>query len=247
VDFFRTLLAIVVCVTTLTACVSSRYQMASKNVPPPASLNIAATQPPVELALKSVIAYKGPGSWKEEALWDEYVVEIHNQGEQPLTIVAATLVDFAGDRHVAGTDPWDLEKESLTLEKQYRHRGVDFARAAAPGVLIVGAGYATIASAGIFSAAAGGAAVATVIALPVYYGIVIGVNHYNKKDVMEEFTRRRVALPLTLGSGESRIGSLFFPMTPNPQSLDLQWSIGPANGVAVIPLQALHGLHAKNK
>jgi len=233
--------------TTLSGCVSTKYEMASKDTPPAVPLNIATVQPPVALKVSTVISYKGPGSWKQEALWDEYVVVIHNQGDQPLTIRAAALLDPGGEPRAPGSDPWDLEKESQTLEQRYLRAGVAFVRAAGPGVLILGAGAAAVASAGIFSAAAGTAATATVIALPVYYVVVFSVNHSNKNDVVAEFARRRLNLPLTLTPGESRTGSLFFPMTPNPQALNLQYLSAQAAGEAVLTLEALHGLHVKNE
>src|SRR5271166_6506687 len=92
----------------------------------------------------TLISYGGPGSWKREALWDEYVVTLVNHGERPLTIDSATLADSAGTPYAPGSDPWALEKQSKKLEKQYRKNGQAFVRAAGPGVLIVGAGAATV-------------------------------------------------------------------------------------------------------
>jgi len=227
----------------LAACVATKYEKAPQDTAPPVPLNLAAAQPPIELALRTVIVYNGPGSWKREALWDEYVVTIHNQNAQPLTITAAALVDFAGASHAPGVDPWALEKESQTLEQQYQRAGVAFARSAAPHALIIGAGAAAGATGGMLSAAAATAAAASVVALPVYYVVILGVNHSNKTAVTAEFTRRRLVLPLTLTPGELHTGSFFFPMAANPQSLDLQWSSGPARGELVLSLQPLHGLH----
>ena len=86
--------------------------------------------------------------------------------------------------------------------KQYRDHGEAFLRAAGPGVLIVGVGAATVSAAAgstvFISAGVAGAAVATVVVLPVYYLSVLGINHHNKKAVMTEFKRRRLPLPLML-------------------------------------------------
>jgi len=175
--------------------------------------------------LAALITYGGPGSWKREALWDEYVVTLENRGERPLTIDSATLAGSAGTPYAAGSDPWALEKQSKKLEKQYRDRGEAFIRAAGPGVLIVGAGAATVSAAAgssaLISAGVAGAAIAAVVVLPVYYLTVFGINHHNKKAVMTEFKRRRLPLPLTLAPGENRTGSLFYPMVRMPSSLAL--------------------------
>lgn len=240
---YSALIAIVAVAITVASCISPRYKLARKDTPPVVPLNIVAAQPPVELALNAVIIYKGPGSWKREALWDEYVVTIRNEGEEPLTIAAATLVDFAGASLEPGVDPWVLEKRSQTLEQRYRSAGVAFARNALPGVLILGTGTGALMAAGAFSAALGTIAVATVVALPVYYIVVLSVNHSNKSAVKAEFARRRLALPITLGPGEMHTGSLFFPMVPNPQSLGAHWVSGPAGGDVRVSLEFLRGLH----
>jgi hypothetical protein len=239
------LIAIVAGATALPGCLATKYQMAGKDTPPPIPLNLAASQPPVEMALDTVIVYKGAGSWKREALWDEYVVTIRNQGGQALTIADPILVDFGGASRAPGVDPWALAKESQSLEQRYKRAGIAFARSAAPGVLIVGAGAGAIASAGIFSAAAATAATATVIALPVYYVVIASVNHSNKKAIVAEFTRRRLVLPLTLEAGATLTGSFFFPMVPNPQSLNLPWSSGADGGELPLSLEPLHGLHVR--
>jgi hypothetical protein len=150
--------------------------------------------------------------------------------------------------YAAGSDPWALEKQSKKLEKQYRDRGEAFLRAAGPGVLIIGVGAASASA-----AAAGGAvfvapavasvAVVTIVALPVYYLSVVGINHHNKKAVMTEFSRRRLPLPLTLAPGETRTGSLFYPMVRSPGSLSLYISSGSGTTTAVLPLEFLHALH----
>jgi hypothetical protein len=230
----------------LSGCISPKYRMAANSTPAPAPLQLAAVQGPLELALNTVIIFKGAGSWKREALWDEYVVTLHNRGEQALTISDPVLIDNAGTPHAPGADPWALEKESLRLEKSYRRTGVAFARNTVPGVLILGTGAAAVGSAGVFSAGAATAATATVVALPVYYLVVVGVNHTNKKSVATEFKRRRLVLPLTLEPGETRTGSWFLPMVPSPQSLNLHWSNSSASGAAVLSLESLHGIHAKS-
>ncbi len=225
----------------LSGCVSAKYKMARKGTPPPVPLNLAVTQPPVATVLNTVIIYQGPGSWKRAAFWDEYVVTVRNQGDQPLTITSAVLADSAGVTRDPRGDPWALEKESKTLEQKYRDAGVAFARNAGPGLVIAGAGVGGIAAAGAFSAAVGPIAVGTLVVLPVYYLTVWAINSDNKAAVVAEFNRRRLALPLVLAPGETRTGSLFFPMVPNPRSLGLRC----AGDEVLIPLDSLRGLHVK--
>lgn len=235
-----------------TGCVSSKYKAAKKNTPLPKLLNVAFAPASLEASLSTLITYNGPGSWKRNAFWDEYVVTLHNPGTQPLIVSNAGLVDYAGAGRAAGVEPWALEKQSKTLERQYAEAGIAFARYTVPGALILTTG-AAVAFANtpmvIFGSAAGAGAGATVaavtlVALPVYYAAVLTINHRNKVSMQREFTRRRLALPLTLAPGETRTGSLFFPMVPNPRSLGLRWATADTGGETVLPLDFLRGLHA---
>jgi hypothetical protein len=244
--FARLLLAgLLLAAITLTGCVSNQYKEAKKDIPPPQLLNVAFTPAPLDASLSTLITYNGPGSWKRDAFWDEYVVTVHNPGREPLVFSNANLVDFAGITRAPGTEPWALEKESKTLEQKYKAAGVAFVRYTVPGVVIVGTGAAAVSSAGFLTAAGSTALGATVIALPVYYIGVLTINHFNKVAMEKEFTRRRLALPLTLAPGETQTGSLFFPMGPNPRSLSLNWATSSASGECALPLDFLRGLHSK--
>ena len=121
-------------------------------------------------------------------------------------------------------------------------------RVAAPRVLVTVAESSGAASAAIGGAGAATAATVTAAALPVYGATVLGMNLHNKKSIEAEFNRRRLRLPLVLAAGETRTGSLFFPMVPNPQSLIVSWSSESGNsraGDSVLPLDFLQGLHVK--
>jgi hypothetical protein len=234
-------------------CVATKYKLAKKGAAPVQPLNITfPPSPPLQATLASLISYAGPGSWKREALWDEYVVVLENRGERAITIKSAMLGDAVATAYAPGSDPWALEKQSKQLEQQYRRRGQAFLRAAGPGVIIVAGGAAAVslaagsATAGGFigvAPAAAGAVVAAAYVLPVYYVAVVGINHRNKRAVMAEFKRRQLPLPLTLAPGESRAGSLFYPMVRSPDSLTIAWSSEAGSATAALPLEFLHSLH----
>jgi len=235
------------CVLSLTSgCLSPRYQEAPKETPPAVELNVPFPPGPVSGMLHSVITYNGPGSWKRNALWDEYVVTLRNSGRVPLEITAATLADPTGAAIESGTMPWKLEDRSKTLEQKYKDAGLAFARYTAPGLVIAGAGVLAISSAGVLTSAADTAAGATVLALPVYYVSVVTINHLNKVDMEKEFARRRLVLPLTLAPGEDRTGSIFFPLVPNPQSLVIACQRDGRPEETILALDFLHGIHIKS-
>jgi hypothetical protein len=232
----------------LSGYVSSNCQAAPRGTPPLVPVNLATVQPPVVMVLDTIITYGGPGSWKREALWDEYVVTISNQGTQPLTIASAALTDFAGTSHAPGAGMQALERRSTTLEQKYLNAGVPFARDAGPAAVTVGGGVRLVgAVGGVTGAGAGLAAVAAVVPVPVYYvRKIVSLKEDVKKDgTVAEFKQRRLALPLTLAPGEARVGSLFFPMVPRPRALSLHWSSGASGAELTLPLESVHGLHVQ--
>jgi hypothetical protein len=231
---------------SLSACLSPKYKRADKNTPPVQPINAKFPTATLNASLYTEISYGSPGSWKREAYWDEYVVTLRNDSDRSLEISSATLLDYAGAARNPGSDPWKLERESKTLEKQYRDAGVAFARVAAPRVIAATTEPTLAASAGLSAGGAASAAALTAVAIPVYGATVLGINLHNRSAIKKEFDRRRLSLPLTLGAGESRTGSLFFPMTPNPRSLTLIWS-GPSGSQPIkLDLHFLEGLHVKS-
>jgi hypothetical protein len=248
----RALLCVVLLSAALccaTGCVSPRYKQASKKTPPPVMLNVNFPPAPLEASLVTLIVSGGPGSWKKEAFWDEYVATFRNSADRPLQVGSVVLVDGTGVPQYTGEDPWKLERESKSLERRYRDAGMTVVRIAAPRALVTAAEPPAVASAGIGAAGAATAATATAVALPVYGATVLSLNLHNKKAIKKEFNRRRLSLPLVLAPGETRVGSLFFPLVPNPRSLIVTWSSESANGDSqakdVLPLDFLRGLHVK--
>ena len=233
----------------LTSCISPRYKLVKSPLPSPPSppaLNVGFRLGSLEATLGTVIIYGGAGSWKQEAFWDEYVVAFRNSGDAPIEIASASLSDSVGSVRPAGDDPWGLEKESKTLEARYRDAGMAFARAAGPRVFAATAQPAIVAGAGIGSAGAAAIAAVTVVALPIYAVAIWNINRHNKAAIGTEFRRRRLAFPLSLKPGETRAGSLFFPMTPSPRLLAVHWTGESAIGDAQLELPFLGGLHQRN-
>lgn len=237
------------CVLGLTGCVSDKYQAASALGAQPLRLDAGLGGAPVSTVLNSVIVYQGPGSWKKSAYWDEIIVTLTNGSDSSVTVTAASLVDYAGTLVPTGTDPWQLEKASQVQRDRYTKAGVSFAlNTLGYAALTYGAvGAGMMVGAAITSTWGGLAAGATVglAAVPVTAIVVYANNQKHKHQIEAEFTRRRVALPREFASGEACTGSLFFPMTFGPQSLQLEWIKGRERGTAVLPLPMLAGMHRK--
>jgi hypothetical protein len=240
----------------LAGCVTSKkYKMAkAEGAPPPQVLNWSAATASADLALHSVIVFKGPGSWKREARWDEYVVSVRNAGADSLIIEKAAVIDFLGVAREWGPDPWELEKASYTNWEKYGKTGVQLV-AGAGAVVLYGAAVASTVTFGMglgtaAGAGAGTAAAATVLVwIPIVAVVDISavaiINHKNKNKVNAEFARRALPVPQTIASGQTVTGSYFFPMTPGPQRLVLRGRRESGPVELTLDLQPLSQLHLK--
>lgn len=233
--------ALALCICS--ACVSSKYKRADSRTLPIQPLDVKFPPSVLDASLYAEISFGAPGSWKRQAFWDEYVVTLRNKSDRSIYISTATLSDYAGEVREAGSDPWKLERESKSLEKRYRDAGVSFARMAAPRVLASTAEPTIVGGVGIGASGAAAAAAVTAVALPIYGATVLGINLHNKSAIKKEFDRRRLSLPFTLSAGESRTGSFFFAMVPNPQALTLEYLIGADRENTSLDLHFLEGLH----
>jgi hypothetical protein len=245
-------LAVIVAMFTMTGCASSKYKLAKKNTPPPIPINLSVNQPPIELILHTVIVYQGSGSWKRKAYWDEYIITITNQGQLPLTIDSATLIDFQDKHNATGSDPWELEKQSKTWWKNIQSTE-------AGRLVTLGAGMA--ASIGVFMAVApaaiwggsgaalgvAGAAVGAIIVLPAYALISVLGNISGRHKIEAEFNKRRLAIPVIVPAGQIVQGSFFFPITPGPKRLILQCQVGEEALDIDFDLSLLADLHIKDE
>lgn len=218
-------------------CVSAKYRAApSPSAAPP--LSLAGAADPVACRVEGVIIYRGPGSWKRDAYWDEYLVAVDNPGTAPCTVESAALTDFTGTASPPSDNPWALEQASRTREEQLRANTKD--------VLIqIGGGYV-----GLTAALAGGTAVAGftggLIAFPAFVAGTIYANVHQRHAIEEKFAARRLKLPVTVPPGETLRGSLFFRISPGPRHLTLLVEQAGAYRKVVIDLAPLAGLHLQS-
>lgn len=229
----------------LPGCTAPKYKVAPKQTPPLVLLNLPSTEPPIEALLHTAIIYHGPGSWKRDAYWDEYVVTVANRGNALVRVESASLTDFQGQAIASGTAPWVLESTSRTLAD----RGFGFARNTAVQIgggvtiLAVGGGIGAAVFSGI--TASGGAAIAGIWLLPAVIGGTIYSNISNRRAIEREFERRRLVLPAELVPGHLVQGSVFFPISPGPRRLTLKCRVDGEPRDVVIELTPLAGLHLK--
>lgn len=239
--------ALISLVAGLTGCVSSGYRRTdNEDIPPAVPLGWQSGTAPVDLTLQTVIVYRGPGSWKTNAYFDEYVVTLRNHSSSPQAVTRALLTDFRGSTVLTGDNPWTLEKLSRTKLDRY---GSLAAIGAGTSLASFGAGVGTLATlafapagltAGLSLGSAFMLASGAIVAVPV---ATVYKNVSSKHGIEAEFTRRQLRLPLTLTPGQELSGSLFFPVTPGPRRLQVQLEGQSLLEAIELPLPQLATLH----
>ena len=243
-------IAFLIMVSLLTSCVSAKYKMADEGTPPPVPLNLIAEAHSVDALIDTVIIYGGPGSWKREAYWDEYILSITNHGQQPVDLASATLIDFQGNPVMSGDNPWELQEQSKNWVENYNsgETGVVIKVGAATvltSAIITASAVALGSGAWVSGAtiAAAAAPVVAIVALPIIGLGTVAVNIDRRHKIEDEFNRRRLALPAAIQPGQMTQGSLFFRITPGPKQLTLFFTrVEPGFDVSVdlTPLSDLH-------
>jgi hypothetical protein len=208
-------------------------------------------------ALHAVVLPNGPGSWAQNAYWDEYHLQVTNLSNEPLQLTGLAVVDSTGTRLVALNDRKALVRGSKATAKRYRADGVKVTGGAGSAALMLAGAGVTVAGVGTTAAAAYGsllagggtaagataAAGAMLLAGPAIaiVGIVraVRIGH-----VSDELQRRAPAWPVVLGPGETRALDAFVPLAPSPARVELDYAAGNATQQLLMDVQApLQGLH----
>jgi hypothetical protein len=239
----RLLLALVSLSAGLTGCVSSDYRRADKSTPRAVPLGWESAATPVGLTLQTVIVYDGPGSWKANAYWDEYIVTLRNPGTTPQTVTRALLTDFQGSLVTTGDQPWALESQSRTQTKKIMATTGNIIRLGSGATVPAVAGLGYTGLMGLTGAGGMAGLYASAALLPLAAGVTVYRNVSLKHQVEEEFARRRLTLPLTLAPGQELTGSFFFPVTPGPRHLQVQLEGQSLLDAVDLPLLQLKSLH----
>jgi hypothetical protein len=253
---FRRLLSFVVALASLSAfldgCASSRLLKAPK----PADENdvgwMAVGPGAVTLEVHQLIFRNAGGSWLKNANWDEYVLTIKNDSQ--LTVEIQSLHLYS-DKLPAPAES-STSREQLDARSHSVLKGVGIVAGigiVAPSAMIVGA----IGTSGGFLSASGGAVAAAtvgIVAIPVGLiggtAYVINRHRQDKKDkvlIDHQLSERGYRVPLQVPAQSQVTKSAFFPVTPAPTHLILNYSTqGEAREIS-LELPELAGLHLKGR
>lgn len=227
IPIFLTLLLVV------TSCATGRY--IDNPAPLGDDLGLNVTDELVQLSLKHVVVSNGPGSWVEDAGWDEYVFEVRNLSDQAITIEQIQLIDPRGIYLENDLQPEQLESLSQRMLEEYQDAGIAVAIGAVPYVAVTAG-----AAAGSLGAVAGAVALApvAVIAAPLWYFQKKQTDQVDKENIESEFRRRRIST-VTMTGNATMEGSGFFPIVPSPQALVATYRQGSNTETLQLPLNQL--------
>jgi hypothetical protein len=245
--------ALVPVTVLLHGCASSRL---IKNPPPPTDPDVgwsASSAEGTTLEVHQLIFRNTGGSWVKKANWDEYVLAIRNDSEETIEIQSIYLYSDKLPAPVeSSTSREQLDARSNTTLRALKDVGiVAGVGIVAPSALIVGA---IGTSGGFLSASGGAAAVAAVgiVAIPVGLigGTVYIINRHrqNTKDkalIDRQLLERGYAPPLQILAQTQVTKSAFFPITPAPTRLVLNYSTRGEVRRVSLELPELAGLHLK--
>ncbi len=237
----------------LGGCASSRLL---KNPKPPtvADVGWAATAPEgLTVEVHELIFRNSGGTWVRNANWDEYVLTVTNSSADAIEIQE---IDLYSDRlpapEASSTSRAQLDARSNRTLRAMKDAGiVAGVGIVGPSALIV-AGVGT--SGGMLSASGAGAAAATVGLFAIPVGLIGGTSYVisrhrqDKKDKIlldRRLTERGYAVPLQIAAQSQMTKSAFFPITPSPSRLVLNYSIGGEAHQVALELPDLAGLHMK--
>jgi hypothetical protein len=243
----RLRIALVLAMSALSACAYNKKL--DQPVPlAPKSAIASASDVRLSARIDAVIVRDGPGSWSKNADWDEYLLHVHATSGWSLDITRVVVVDSLGKRHKPRAYMKELADESQEIAKRYKDEDLEVTANAGAALFWTGyfvggasaaAGLATLGTAGAAAgAAAGGLLVAPVLMTA---GVVVAAQEYQ---VQREIDRRNTLLPLTLAAQQDLPATLYFPIAPSPQRVEVTYTDPTGEHVLVIDtVTALAGLH----
>jgi len=203
------------------------------------------------VSLDWVVITNGPGSWAENAYWDEYQLTVTNHASGTLSVTGAVIYDSLGRRLDSDDDRNRLLAASRETAEHYEDEDIQVIAGASGKGLALASG-ATFAAGSVLgmavltgSAAVGAAGVAVgAIAAAPFLALGALAKGTSERRIARELRNRSSELPFRIGPGESRKLDIFFPIAPSPTKLE--FAIHHDRGADLVLLdttELLSGLH----
>jgi hypothetical protein len=247
-------IGITVSIVSLFGCGGTKVLKESQPMQITQPLGVASDQQNTA-TLDWVIIRDGPGTWAKNADWDEYLLRVSNQSDQPITVTRIIVVDSLDTQIAPEPGRKELVKSSKNTVRRYRGSGIKVKAGLGAGTLLVagtvtavgvGAAAGTAAGTAMYGAAAGTAGAAAVGILLLGPALAVGgiVRGINNSNVNEEIELRQTTLPVEIPASEEVGLDVFFPVAPSPKRVELTYTdVAGEHALVIDTSVALDGLH----
>lgn len=234
----------------LSACGGTKLVKHPTPLPTPTESSIvSAADASLGARLEWIIVRGSPGSWAENADWDEYFIRVRNDSGAPIRITGVSVVDSLGQANPTLGHRKALVKASRENAKRYEESdlkvvaGMSGTSITATGLGVgLGVGGAVVSGGGIAAGVAGAFAFMAVAPAFAAVGIVRGVRNGQVNDRIED---RQSKLPAPVAAGEEQALDLFFPLSPSPTRIQITYADaqGASHQLDIDTSKTLAGLH----
>lgn len=195
-----------------------------------------------------VIVRDGPGTWAKNADWDQYLMRVQTLSDELMIVSDIAVVDSLGTRIGRCSDRKQCVRGAKEAKRRFKKEKLRVKAGVGAGALLTASAVATattaaavsggvLVSGGTAVTAAGGLILAPVFAVG---GIMRGMNNSR---VNEQIQSRQTPLPIVVHKQEKKL-DLFFPLTPSPQRIEIDYADSGGEHTLVIDTgAALDGLH----
>ncbi len=179
-----------------------------------------------------VVIRNGGGSWASDADWDEYMIRTRNVSAKPVKITSVKLVDSTGEVVHSEIRRKKLVKGTKAALRRHKDLGLKVKAGASGGSLLLASGGVYVASGAIGMSALAGSGMAVAAAPVAVGGIIIAtpvlltsglVKSVREARVEKELLARASSLPHPLVTSDDETLSVFFPITPSPNTVVIRY------------------------
>ena len=188
----------------------------------------------LNISLDWIIVRDGPGTWASNAYWDQYIFHLENLSETDVHISNVYIVDFLRQKIPASNETQSdrFRWLSKNISRRYRSEnipiqpgaGTDLMKTIANSIAVAGTGLHVVGDIGGRIPIIGGAApLVSGYALPVLLAPAL-IESYRQGQVDSELHKLHEKLPLHLEPLQGKRFNLFFPISPAPQKIVMEFT-----------------------
>lgn len=198
-----------------------------------------------------VIVRNGPGSWAQNATWDEYVLRVNNRNGRDVTVQNVYVVDSLGLPQSVQDNPSRLKRSSSQTVKRYRDHELSVKAGDGTEKMLAAGGAVALTGLGVGVAVGGYGGLAIAAAAPAGILVLAPALVVNKlvrgSQLKDEMLQRNTTFPIPVPANSDQALDIFVPFAPSPRYVEIVYaSVGARHTLRIDTRSALQGLHFEN-